>query len=193
MKPQVLLLDNFDSFTWNIVDFYARCGCDILVHRNDVPLDEWRDSSFDLLVLSPGPCSPREAGNLMEVLAYFSNKKPIFGICLGHQAIVEHFGGSLKFNPPTHGKSSIVTHDGKGVYQGLPPKIEIGRYHSLAADKMPEELLVTANSEDQTVMSCRHKHLPIAGVQYHPESVLSMKAGVGLKIIENSLQLLPVG
>jgi len=126
----------------------------------------------------------------MEVLAYFAEKKPIFGICLGHQAIIEHFGGSLKLNPPTHGKSSIITNDGKGVYQGLPTQVEIGRYHSLAAASMPEELLVTATTEDETVMSCRHKTLPIAGVQYHPESVLSMKDGVGMKIIENSLNLL---
>lgn len=187
MDKKIILLDNFDSFSWNIVDFYARCGCEPKVYRNDHPLEAWKAEPFDLLVLSPGPCTPREAGNLMEVLAYFSERKPIFGICLGHQAIVEHFGGSLKLNEPTHGKSSLIKHDGKGIYKGLNETIEIGRYHSLAAQRMPDSLEVTASTSDGTVMSCRHKSLPIAGVQYHPESVLSMKDGVGMKIIQNSL------
>lgn len=171
------------------MDFYAQCDCEIAVYLNDYPLAEWKDDDFDLLVLSPGPCSPKDAGNLMEVLSFFVKKKPIFGVCLGHQAIVEYFGGSLKLNPPTHGKSSRIINDQLGLYAGMPAEIEIGRYHSLAAASMPECLEVTARSEDQTIMSCRHKSLPIAGVQYHPESVLSMKGGVGMKIIRNSLQL----
>lgn len=182
---RILLIDNFDSFTYNLVEYFRLCGCEVVVYRNTASIAQLESVEFDLLVLSPGPSTPKNAGNMMEIIQYFYMDKPIFGICLGHQALVEFFGGSLKLVPPQHGKADIIICDQKSIYKDLPTNIEVARYHSLAADKMPASLDVSARSQDGTIMSFRHKTLPIEGVQYHPESVLSMRDDVGMKIVQN--------
>ncbi len=185
---KILLIDNFDSFTYNLVDYFKRLGCEVIVYRNNVTPAELADIEFDLLVLSPGPSIPKNAGNLFDIIGYFYQRKPIFGICLGLQALIEFFGGTLKFVPPHHGKADNITNDQKTIYTGLNSAIEIARYHSLAADEVPSCFEVSARSNDGTVMSIRHKLLPIEAVQYHPESVLSMRDEVGIKIIKNVIE-----
>lgn len=180
------MIDNFDSFTYNLVDYFKRCDCEVIVYRNNVNPNDLEKVDFDLLVLSPGPSTPRQAGNLMEIIGKFYQTKPIFGICLGHQALIEFFGGTLKLVPPQHGKADIIINDQQGIYSGLDRKIEVARYHSLAGENIPNCFQITADStSDNTVMSIRHKVLPIEGVQFHPESVLSMRDNVGMRIIEN--------
>jgi len=182
---KILLIDNFDSFTYNLVEYFRLCGCEVVVYRNTATIAQLQKVDFDLLVLSPGPSTPKNAGNMMEIIQHFYMDKPIFGICLGHQALVEFFGGSLKLVLPQHGKADIIICDQKSIYKDLPTNIEVARYHSLAADKVPACLDVSARSQDGTIMSLRHKTLPIEGVQYHPESVLSMRDDVGMKIVQN--------
>lgn len=182
------MIDNFDSFTYNIVDYFKVLGCEVKVYRNTINVRELELEDFDLLVLSPGPSVPKNAGNLFEIIAKFHQTKPIFGICLGHQALIEFFGGKLKFLPPQHGKADFIVHDGKSIYAGLKETIEIARYHSLAAETVPDIFEVSARSQDGTVMSIRHKSLPIEGVQYHPESVLSMRDDAGMTIIKNVVE-----
>ncbi len=182
------MIDNFDSFTYNIVDYFKQCACEVVVYRNTVSPEQLDKEEFDLLVLSPGPSTPRNAGNLMKIIAHFVGKKPIFGICLGHQALVEHFGGTLKLVGPQHGKEDTIITDEKTIYSGLDATVHVARYHSLAADKVPSCLQISARSGDGTVMSVRHKSLPIEGVQYHPESVLSMRDGAGMQIIRNVVE-----
>lgn len=182
---KILIIDNFDSFTYNLVDYFKRLGCEVLVYRNNIQVEQIKDIEFDLLVLSPGPSTPSNAGNLFDIIRHFYQKKPIFGICLGLQALIEFFGGSLKLVPPHHGKADNIINDQKSIYSGLNKVVEIARYHSLAADKVPNCFEISAHSPDGTVMSVRHKQLPIEAVQFHPESVLSMRDEVGLKIIQN--------
>ncbi len=184
-KPTILLLDNFDSFTYNLVDFFRQMGCVVKVYRNTVDPEVLAYESFDLLVLSPGPSVPRNAGNLMQVIERFYREKPILGVCLGHQALVEFFGGSLANIAPVHGKSVPIQHDGRGVFSGLEQDCMVARYHSWAAADMPSELEVTARSADGVVMAVRHKKLPIEGIQFHPESVLSMKNDAGMRMLQN--------
>jgi anthranilate synthase/phosphoribosyltransferase len=188
MYTRVLIIDNFDSFTFNLVDYFRRLGCQVQIYRNTVTPDELRALDFDLLVLSPGPSVPRNAGNLFQIIEAFYQTKPIFGVCLGLQALVEFFGGTLQFLEPVHGKPDQIIHDGKSIYQGLPPEIEMGRYHSLAADVVPSVFEVTARNAAGVVMSLRHRQLPIEAVQYHPESVLSMRDDAGFRIIKNVVQ-----
>lgn len=182
----ILMIDNFDSFTYNLVEYFKIQGCNVKVFRNTVSPSTIEKEDFDLLVLSPGPSTPKNAGNLMQIIERFHNKVPIFGVCLGHQALVEFFGGTLKYLEPKHGKADEIICDQQSIYTGLDTNIQIARYHSLTADTLPNVLDVSARSaSDGTIMSMRHKTLPIEGVQYHPESVLAMKDGVGMKIIEN--------
>ena len=189
MKFQnILVIDNFDSFTYNLVDYFKVLGCQVKVFRNTVSPKLLQQEEFDLLVLSPGPSVPKNAGNLFDIIAEFHQTKPIFGICLGHQALIEFFGGELKFLPPQHGKADSIIHDGKSIYGGLSDTVEIARYHSLAAASVPDIFETSARSQDGTVMSIRHKSLPIEGVQYHPESVLSMKDDAGLSMIRNVVE-----
>lgn len=189
MKFQkILMIDNFDSFTYNLVDYFKVLGCEVKVYRNTVDPSVLEKEEFDLLVLSPGPSIPKNAGNLFDIIAKFHQSKPIFGICLGHQALIEFFGGELKFLTPKHGKADSIVHDGKSIYGGLPDTIEIARYHSLAAASVPDIFEISARSQDGTVMSIRHKSLPIEGVQYHPESVLSMKDDAGMTLIRNVVE-----
>ncbi len=182
------MIDNFDSFTYNLVDYFKVLGCKVKVYRNTVSPSALEQEDFDLLVLSPGPSIPKNAGNLFDIIAKFHQNKPIFGICLGHQALIEFFGGELKFLPPQHGKSDQIVHDGKSIYSGLKDTIEIARYHSLAAAKVPDIFEISGRSQDGTVMSIRHKSLPIEGVQYHPESVLSMRDEAGMNIVKNVVE-----
>ncbi len=169
------MLDNYDSFTWNLVHLFEELGAEVLVHRNDaITVDEAEELAPDRLVISPGPGRPADAGVSVELIRRLGPRTPTLGVCLGHQAIVEAFGGEVgQAKALLHGKASVVRHDGKGVYAGLPEELEAGRYHSLAAVRMPEELVVTARTEDGEVMGARHRRHPIEGVQFHPESVLT--------------------
>jgi anthranilate synthase/aminodeoxychorismate synthase-like glutamine amidotransferase len=184
MIKKILLIDNFDSFTFNLVDYLKQLGCEVEVHRNDIDPQKINEIKPELIVISPGPSVPKKAGNLMAIIDAAHKKYPIFGVCLGQEALVEYFGGSLKFIKPVHGKSSKIKHNGKGIFKGLEQNFSGGRYHSLVADKVPECFEITAKSEG-LVMAIRHKTLPIESVQFHPESVLTMKGDNGFKLIKN--------
>ncbi|MDX1912844.1 MAG: anthranilate phosphoribosyltransferase [Saprospiraceae bacterium] len=186
--PTVLMLDNFDSFTYNLVDFFRQLGCEVKVYRNTVEPEVLETLDFDLLVLSPGPSVPRNAGNMMQVIERFYRKKPILGVCLGHQALIEFFGGTLANVSPVHGKAVAIQHDGRGVFTGIEQGCEVARYHSWAGDMIPSEFEVSARSGDGVVMAVRHKRLPIEGIQFHPESVLTMKNQVGMRMLRNVVQ-----
>jgi anthranilate synthase component 2 len=169
------MIDNYDSFTWNIVHLFEERGVDVVVYRNDaITVEEAEALAPDRLVISPGPGRPSDAGISVELIRRLGPHVPTLGVCLGHQAIVEAFGGHVgKARALLHGKASRIRHDGKGVFAGLPAEIEAGRYHSLAAVRVPDELVVTARTEDGEVMGVRHRDYPIEGVQFHPESVLT--------------------
>lgn len=181
----ILILDNLDSFTYSLVDFFRQLGCKVKVYRNTAEPETIAQEKFDLLVLSPGPSVPRNAGNLMKIIARFYQTKPILGVCLGHQALIEFFGGTLANIAPVHGKSVPIRHDERGIFTGLEQDCRVARYHSWAADIIPPELEVSARSHDGIVMAVRHKRLPIEGIQFHPESVLSMKDQVGMQMLRN--------
>lgn len=183
---KVLIIDNFDSFTFNLVDYFRQLECEVVIYRNNIDPNMVAEIAPDLVVISPGPSVPKNAGNLMDIIDYCHNKYPIFGVCLGLEALIEFFGGSLKFVTPVHGKSAVISHDGKGVFEGVEKDFKGGRYHSLVADEVPDCLEVSAKYED-LVMAVRHKELPIEAVQFHPESVLTMKGGNGFKLIKNVL------
>ncbi|MDP3975313.1 MAG: aminodeoxychorismate/anthranilate synthase component II [bacterium] len=184
MFKNVLVIDNFDSFTFNLVDYIEQQNCKVTVYRNDVDPGIIDQISPDLIVISPGPSVPKNAGNLMEMIEVAHQKYPIFGVCLGLEALIEFFGGNLKFVLPVHGKSSPVHHDGKTVFSGIEQDFLAGRYHSLVADKVPTCFEVSAKHGD-LVMAIRHKTLPIEAVQFHPESVLTMKNKNGFRLMEN--------
>ena len=172
---KLLMIDNYDSFTWNLVHLFEELGADVDVFRNDaITTEEAEALAPDRLVISPGPGRPEDAGVSVELIRRLGPHVPTLGVCLGHQAIVEAFGGRVgRAQALLHGKSSRVRHDGLGVYAGLPDEIEAGRYHSLAATDVPDALVVTARTEDGEVMGVRHVELRIEGVQFHPESVLT--------------------
>jgi anthranilate synthase component 2 len=169
------MIDNYDSFTWNLVHLFEELGADVDVFRNDaITLAEAEALVPDRLVVSPGPGRPVDAGVSVELIRRLGPTVPTLGVCLGHQAIVEAFGGRVGHaRALLHGKSSVVRNDGEGVFAGLPDEIEAGRYHSLAAIDVPDELVVTATTEDGEVMGVRHRAYRIEGVQFHPESVLT--------------------
>jgi anthranilate synthase/aminodeoxychorismate synthase-like glutamine amidotransferase len=171
----VLVVDNYDSFTYNLVQYLGELGAEVEVVRNDkATVAELLERGADRLVVSPGPCTPAEAGISVEVIRAFAEAgTPVLGVCLGHQAMVEAFGGKVVTGEPIHGKDCEVTHDGRKIYEGLPSPMVAGRYHSLIADPdLPGELERTATFED-VVMGVRHRELPAEGVQFHPESVLT--------------------
>ena len=169
------MIDNYDSFTWNLVHLFEELGAEVVVHRNDaISVEEAEELLPDRLVVSPGPGRPEDAGISVDVIRRLGPRVPTLGVCLGHQAIVEAFVrkiGSAK--SLLHGKASRIEHDGRGIFAGLPEEINVGRYHSLAAVRIPDELVVTARTEDGEVMGLRHGEHPIEGVQFHPESVLT--------------------
>jgi anthranilate synthase component II len=183
---KLLLIDNYDSFTWNIVHLFEELGADVVVYRNDeLTPDEAEALAPDRLVISPGPGRPADAGVSLEMIARLGPRIPTLGVCLGHQAIGEAYGGEVgQARALLHGKASRVRHDGEGVFAGLPEEIEAGRYHSLAAVRVPAELVVTARTEDGEVMGVRHREYAIEGVQFHPESVLTPD---GLQLARNFL------
>jgi anthranilate synthase component 2 len=171
----LLMLDNYDSFTYNLVHLFQELGAEVKVFRNDaITPDEAEALAPTHLVVSPGPGRPEDAGVSVELIRRLGPTVPTLGVCLGHQAIVEAFGGQIgQAKALLHGKSSPVEHDGKGVFAGLPDPFEAGRYHSLAALIVPDDLEITARTPDGEVMGVRHRELPIEGVQFHPESVLT--------------------
>jgi anthranilate synthase/aminodeoxychorismate synthase-like glutamine amidotransferase len=171
----LLMLDNYDSFTYNLVHLFQELGVEVRVFRNDaITADEAETLAPSHLVVSPGPGRPEDAGVSVELIRRLGPSVPTLGVCLGHQAIVEAFGGEIgQARALLHGKASPVEHDGKGVFAGLPDPFEAGRYHSLAALTVPDDLEVTARTPDGEVMGVRHRQLPIEGVQFHPESVLT--------------------
>lgn len=188
MKKKILIIDNFDSFTFNLVDYFAQLECDVTVYRNIIDPQKVDAIKPDLIVFSPGPSVPAHAGNMMEIIHRYHKKYPLFGVCLGHEAFIEYFGGSLKFTTPVHGQASTIHHDGKTIFKGLPQNFLGGRYHSLVANRVPNCFEVSAK-HNNLVMAIRHKTLPIEGVQFHPESVLTMKNGNGFQIIKNIVTL----
>ena len=186
----VLFIDNFDSFTYNLVDEFAKRHCPTRVYRADTPLDTLEDvvEEFQphLLLLSPGPGNPDSAGVTLDAIGRFKQMLPIFGVCLGHQAIVQHFGGQISHAPQVmHGKASRITHNGQGVFAGLENPLHAGRYHSLCAVTLPDCLEETSRYQD-VVMGVQHRELPIHGVQFHPESILTPTGG---RIIENMIRI----
>ena len=176
-KLRVLMIDNYDSFTYNIVQYFGELGAQVQVVRNDeVSIEQLAAADFDRLVISPGPCSPAEAGISVPAILHFAGKVPIFGVCLGHQSIGAAFGADIvRARQLMHGKTSLISTTGQGVFAGLPQQLTVNRYHSLAIDRdsCPQALEITAWAPDGEVMGVRHKTLPIEGVQFHPESILS--------------------
>lgn len=184
----ILLVDNYDSFTYNLYDYWLRLGVSCKVIRNDeISFEEFKKINFKGLVLSPGPKKPQNAGFLMDLVAYFHNKKPIFGICLGHQGIGEFFGATLlKGKIPVHGKTSIIQHQQHSIFKDLPTTFEVMRYHSLELQQFDNtDLEIIATTSDNVVMAIAHKTLPIHGVQFHPESILTQ---YGLELMNNWLK-----
>jgi anthranilate synthase component 2 len=174
--PRVFLLDNYDSFTWNVVQLLGRIGAEVAVKRNDeVSVDEVREMGADAIVISPGPSRPEKAGISVELVRALGASVPILGICLGHQAIGVAYGAEVVRVPPVHGKTAAVHHERGGAFAQLPSPIVAGRYHSLALDRasLPAELEVTAWSDDGVVMGVRHRSHPVEGFQFHPESILT--------------------
>lgn len=173
----LLMLDNYDSFTYNLVQYFGELGEDVQVRRNDqVTVADIVDLKPDRICVSPGPCSPAEAGISVELIRHFAGKVPVLGVCLGHQAIGAAYGGDvIRARQIMHGKVSDITHTGTNVFSGLPSPFVVTRYHSLAVDRntLPDCLEVTAETADGEIMGLRHKTLPVYGVQFHPESVLS--------------------
>ncbi len=173
----ILVIDNYDSFTYNLVQYLGEMGADIQVVRNDeVTVPEILERQPDQILISPGPCSPKEAGVSVDTIRQLAGKVPILGVCLGHQSIGYAFGGKIiRAGKLMHGKTSQITHDGKGVFAGLPNPFKATRYHSLVIEKqsLPDVLEVTATSEDGEIMGVRHKTLAVEGVQFHPESILT--------------------
>jgi anthranilate synthase component 2 len=181
---KVLVVDNYDSFTYNLVQYFGELGVDPMVIRNDElsPIEAAKLMP-DRLVISPGPGTPQDAGYSVEYLRTIGSDVPTLGVCLGHQTIVAAFGGTIGRAPePRHGKMSVIDHDGRGVFEGLPPGFEATRYHSLAATYVPEILEITATSEDGVIQGVRHRDLPIEGVQFHPESIMTE---VGKDLLSN--------
>jgi anthranilate synthase/aminodeoxychorismate synthase-like glutamine amidotransferase len=183
----ILLVDNYDSFTYNLAHLFGELGAEVVVRRNDaLDAEEATRLGASHLVVSPGPGRPADAGATTEIVRRLAPTTPTLGVCLGHQAIVEVFGGEIgAARELVHGKSCTVQHDGRGLFAGLPGELEVGRYHSLAATVVPDELEISATAEDGEIMAVRHRRLPVDGVQFHPESVLTP---LGREIARNFLE-----
>jgi anthranilate synthase component II len=186
----IVLIDNYDSFTFNLVHYLGELGAQVEVHRNDkIATEKVLDAEPGAIVLSPGPCTPNEAGICLDLITRAAPRIPIFGVCLGHQAIGQAFGGEVVRAPvPVHGKLSDVSHNGTGVFRGINASFKATRYHSLVVDRatMPDGLAVTAETDDKLVMGLSHAKLPVHGVQFHPESIASEH---GHLILKNFLDL----
>jgi anthranilate synthase component 2 len=186
----ILLLDNYDSFTYNLAQYLGELGCQVEVHRNDrISVEQIAQRKPERIVISPGPCTPQEAGISVEMIQKLAGKIPILGVCLGHQAIGAAFGGKIIRAPKLfHGKTSQIRHDGGGVFRGLPNPFTATRYHSLIVERksLPAELQVTAETDDDIIMGMQHRKYPLMGVQFHPESVLTES---GKQLLKNFLSL----
>jgi anthranilate synthase/aminodeoxychorismate synthase-like glutamine amidotransferase len=184
------MIDNYDSFTYNLVQYLGELGQDMKVFRNDkITVREIEALGPERIVISPGPCTPKEAGISIEVIRHFTGRIPILGVCLGHQSIGEAFGGDVVRAPYLmHGKTSMIRHDGKTIFEGLPNPFEATRYHSLIIKRetFPPVLEISAWTEDGVIMGVRHKHFAVEGVQFHPESILTV---VGKDLLKNFLRL----
>jgi anthranilate synthase/aminodeoxychorismate synthase-like glutamine amidotransferase len=194
VSVRLLLIDNYDSFTYNLVQAFLILGARVDVHRNDA-IDVAQALALDPshLVISPGPGRPEDAGRSLEMIGAFAGRVPVLGVCLGHQAIVHHYGGQIVGAVALmHGKTSWVHHDGEQLFAGLPHPFEAGRYHSLAANRetLPEELVVTAQTKEGEIMGVRHRELAVVGVQFHPESVLTPN---GPQLLDNFLRMRAAG
>ncbi|MFC4404878.1 anthranilate synthase component II [Gracilibacillus xinjiangensis] len=187
----IVVIDNYDSFTYNLVQYYRQMEEEVIVYRNDsTTIEQIASVKPTLLVLSPGPGSPADSGISFAVLEHFHKITPIFGVCLGMQIIIEFFGGNVfPSNQPMHGMTSRIHHKNIGIFNGLPPMFNVTRYHSLIAGKsnLPKDLLVSAQTNDQTIMAVKHQHLPVEGVQFHPEAILTE---YGYELIRNSLRMI---
>jgi anthranilate synthase/aminodeoxychorismate synthase-like glutamine amidotransferase len=179
VAPRVLVIDNYDSFVYNLVQYLGELGAEPLVHRHDaLTLDELVALDPDAVLISPGPGTPDDAGLSNAVIEHFAGRRPVLGVCLGHQCIGQIYGGTVVRAPEImHGKTSLVRHDGEGVFAGLPTPLEATRYHSLVVerDTLPDVLEITAETDDGTIMGLRHRELDVEGVQFHPESILTAK------------------
>lgn len=187
---KILMIDNYDSFTYNLVQYLGSLGAEVIVKRNDeISSEEVKEINPDGIVISPGPCTPKEAGVSVEVVRKYYKEYPILGVCLGHQAIGYAFGANIvRAKRLMHGKTSEITHTGEGIFKDIPSPFTAVRYHSLVIDEktLPKELKITARSEDGEIMGIQHVEYPVYGVQFHPESVLSE---YGMKILENFLNV----
>jgi anthranilate synthase/aminodeoxychorismate synthase-like glutamine amidotransferase len=187
---RMLLIDNYDSFTYNLVQAFAALGADVMVYRNDaITVDEARTLEPTHLVISPGPGRPEDAGVSLQMIAAFAEDVPILGVCLGHQSLVHHLGGNIvRAERLMHGKTSMARHDGKTIFEGISQPFEVGRYHSLCAERssLPDVLELTAETDRGEIMGVRHKSLPLEGVQFHPESVLTPE---GDRLMANFLRM----
>ncbi len=186
----ILLLDNYDSFTYNLAQYLGELGCQVEVHRNDrISVEQIAQRKPERIVISPGPCTPQEAGISVELVQKLAGKIPILGVCLGHQAIGAAFGGKIIRAPKLfHGKTSEIRHDGSGVFRGLPNPFTATRYHSLIVERksLPAELQVTAETDDDIIMGMQHREYALMGVQFHPESVLTDS---GKQLLKNFLSI----
>ena len=186
----ILLLDNYDSFTYNLAQYLGELGCEVEVHRNDkISVEEIAKRKPERIVISPGPCTPQEAGISVELVQRLAGRFPILGVCLGHQAMGAAFGGRIVRAPKLfHGKTSEIHHDGKGVFRKLPEPFTATRYHSLIVERksLPRELTITAETSDGIIMGMRHRKHKLEGVQFHPESVLTES---GKQLLQNFLSL----
>jgi anthranilate synthase/aminodeoxychorismate synthase-like glutamine amidotransferase len=186
----VLVIDNYDSFTYNLVQYLGELGAEVQVVRNDaLTVEEVLRLAPERIVLSPGPCTPNEAGICVPLIRAAAGKVPLLGVCLGHQAIGAAFGGEIvRARRPMHGKTSLVHHTGVGVFRGLPNPLRVIRYHSLVIrrESLPAELEITAETDEGEIMGVRHRHYPIEGVQFHPESIMSE---AGMELLRNFLSL----
>ena len=186
----LLMIDNYDSFTYNLVQYLGELGQDLKVYRNNkITVSEIEKMLPERIVISPGPCTPKEAGISIDVIKHFAGRVPVLGVCLGHQSIGEAFGGHVIRAPYLmHGKTSMIRHDGKSIFSGLPNPFEATRYHSLIIKRetLPPMLEVTAWTDDGVIMGVRHKQFKVEGVQFHPESILT---GVGKDLLRNFLRL----
>jgi len=187
---RMLLIDNYDSFTYNLVQAFAAQGADVMVYRNDaITANEALALEPTHLVISPGPGRPEDAGVSLDMIATFAGSIPVLGVCLGHQSLVQHFGGEIvRAERLMHGKTSMAKHDGKTIFEGLPQPFEVGRYHSLCAENesLPDVLELTAETDRGEIMGVRHKTLPLEGVQFHPESVLTPE---GERLMANFMRM----
>ncbi len=185
---RVLVIDNYDSFTYNLVQYLGELGAEVLVRRNDeVTPEEVAELRPDRIVVSPGPCTPNEAGISVDLIEKTGGSTPLLGVCLGHQSIGQAFGARIVRGEPVHGKTAKILHDGAGVYAGLDQGFEATRYHSLVIEpeSMPDCLVVTSRTPDGTIMGVRHRDFPVEGVQFHPESVLTRQ---GRDLLKNFLE-----